>query len=60
MLVTWPPSGGEPAGDIKTGDPGSRATSPDTPTTWPPRAIGITHLQACKTCEMREVGYGPE
>ena len=56
-----PHSGGEPAGGNKTGGPvGSGDTSLIFPVAWPPQCSRGTHLWACKTHEMREVGYGLE
>ena len=54
-------SGCEPAGGNKTGGPiGSRDTSLISPIAWPPQCSRGTHLWACNTHEMREVGYGLE
>ena len=56
-----PLSGGEPAEGNKTGGPvGSGDTSLISPVAWPPQCSRGTHLSACKTHEMREVGYGLE
>ena len=49
--------GGEPAVGNKT--PLAMET-PASPVAWPPRCSRGTHLWACKTHEMREVGYGLE
>ena len=54
-----PHSGGEPAGGSKTGGlVGSGDTSLISPVACPPQCSRGTHLWACKTHEMREVGYG--
>ena len=56
-----PNSGGESAEGNKTGGPvGSRDTSLIFPVAWPPQCSRGTHLWACKTHEMREVGYSLE
>ena len=56
-----PHSGGEPAEGNKTGGPvGSGDTNLIFPVAWPPQCSRGTHLWACKTHEMREVGYGLE
>ena len=61
ILAMWPHSGGEPARGNKTGGPvGSGDTSLISPVAWPPQCSRGTHLWACKTHEMREVGYGLE
>ena len=61
---TWlsePHERGEPASGNKTsGTVGYGDTSLVTPVACPPWCSRGTHLWACKTHEMREVGYGPE
>ena len=50
--------GGEPGGGNKTSDTiGCRDTSLVSPPAWPPQWRRGTHLWACKTHEMRKVGY---
>ena len=56
-----PHSGGGPAEGNKTGGPvGSGDTNLIVSVAWPPQCSRGTHLWACKTHEMREVGYGLE
>ena len=55
--VCGPHSGGEPAEGNKTGVPIGSLTFP---VAWPPQCSRGTHLWACKTHEMRGVGYGLE
>ena len=58
-LAMWTPFRGEPEEGNKTGGPvGSGDTSLIFPVAWPPQCSRSTHLWACKTHEMREVGYG--
>ena len=57
IWLCGPHLGGEPAEGNKTGGPvGSRDTSLIFPVAWPPQCTRGTHLWACKTHEMREVG----
>ena len=53
----FPHLGGEPAVDNKTP---LAAETPASLVAWPPRCSRGTHLWACMTHEMREVGYGLE
>ena len=60
-LAMWTHLGGEPAEGNKTGGPvGSRETSLIFPFACPPQCSRGTHLWACMSHEMREVGHDLE